>query len=62
MDREPSLFVMETSMLGDSIMGKNMVKEHTLTLMDSSMLGSSRMGEIGTPLNTTKTETSEESM
>ena len=34
MGREPSLFAMETSMLGDSIMGKNIVKEHTLGLME----------------------------
>jgi len=37
MDREPSLFVMETSMWGDSSTGKNMVKEHSLGLMEVSM-------------------------
>ena len=37
MDREPSLFVMETSMWGNSRMGKGLVKEHTLGLMVESM-------------------------
>ena len=37
MDREPSLFAMETSMWGNSSMGKNMVKEHTLGLMEVGM-------------------------
>jgi len=31
-------------MLGDSIMGKGLVKEHTLGLMEVSMLGNSGMG------------------
>tara|TARA_B110000438_G_C15293841_1_gene428060 strand:- start:73 stop:495 length:423 start_codon:yes stop_codon:yes gene_type:complete len=42
--QEHTLGLMETSMLGNSRMGKNMVKEHSLGLMETSMLGNSRMG------------------
>ena len=35
-DREPSLFVMETSMWGNGRMVNIMVKEHTLTQMEES--------------------------
>ena len=37
MDREPSLFAMETSMWGNSRKGNFMVKEHSLHLMETSM-------------------------
>jgi len=49
---------MERSMLGNSRMGKNMVKEHELSLMEESMWGNTRMIKDGTEQNTTKTETS----
>ena len=62
MVKEHSLGLMDSCMKENGRMDLQMVNEHTLTLMESSMLGSSRMGEIGTPLNTTKTETSQESM
>ncbi len=40
---ELTLGMMGESMMGNSRMGKNMVKEHTLGLMEESMLGNGRM-------------------
>ena len=58
MVKEPSLILMEKSMLGNSRSGKDMVKGYTLTLMERSMKGNTRMGKIGTEQDTTRTEIS----
>jgi len=38
---------MEESMLGNTRMGKDMVKEHTLIMMGENMKGSGRMEKFG---------------
>jgi hypothetical protein len=43
-------------------MGLGVVKEHRLTLMEESMMGVRKMELYGMEHNTTKTETSQESM
>jgi len=37
MDKEPLLHLMETSMKGNSLMGKGLVREHSNGLMETSM-------------------------
>ena len=62
MVKEHSLGLMEESMLGNSRMGYKMVKEHSLFLMQKSLRENGRMENLGTEQNTTKMETSKESL
>jgi len=56
-----TITLMETSMKGNGRMGKNMVKVHSLLLMEENGQVSSEGINLGTLLDTTKTETSKES-
>ena len=64
MVKELEHYLMEESMLGNTRMGKEMVKEHSLSLiealslMEENMKGNGRMETLGTEYYTTKRETS----
>ena len=60
--KELLLGLMETSMWGNSRMGKNMVKGHTLNLREGSMKENGRMEKDGTEHSMTKKEKSLESL
>ena len=62
MVKEHTLGLMDTSMMGNGMMGRGVVKEHRLTLMEKSMRGVGKMELDGTEQNMTKTETSNTSM
>ena len=57
MVKELEHYLMEESMLGNTRMGKDMVKEHTLITMGENMKGNGNMIYHGSGHNMTKTET-----
>ena len=62
MVKEHGLPPVDTSMMGNGRMGREVVKEHRLTLMEESMRGVGKMELDGTEHHTTRTETSKTSI